>query len=144
MEEYQALATAIRYLMALVTWPGSPDRPLKLAVIGGYGFRTDLNAAFGQGTVWGRKVEVKYVNQSTFLERVQDFDAVFISPGEESRLPLILSKIHGKPLLTMGYAEGLARKGVMVNFMLESNRITLEIHTGQVKDAGLKIGRAHV
>ncbi len=139
LEEYQVLAKVIRHFLALVTWPMPPDRPLKFAVIGGNGFGTDLDVSFSRGPVGGRKVVLKYLSSGAYLADGESYDAVFIDRGEEARLPAILAKSAGKPVLTLGYSPGLAKRGVMVNFYLESSKIRFEVNTGRTKEAGLAI-----
>ena len=139
LEEYQALAKVLRHFVALVTWPGTSDRPLQIGVLGGSGFGTELDIAMGRTTVGGRKVQVHYLSATTFLKETTDYDVLFIDRGEDNYLPAILSKIQAKPTLTLGYGEDLARKGVMVNFLLKDNRIRFEVNASRVKDAGLVI-----
>lgn len=137
LEEYQALAKVMKPLLGLVSWPGSPDRPLRIAILGGAGFGTELDVVMGRATVGGRKVLLKYYSASSLLAEPPEFDVLFIDRGEESRLQAILAKTQKKPILTMGYAEGLARRGVMVNFYLEGNRMRFEINSNRVKEASL-------
>lgn len=139
LEEYQALAKVIRHFLAMVTWPGTPDRPMRLAVLGGNGFGTDLDVALGRGTVGGRRVDIRYLNLDAFLASTQDFDALFIDRGEEARLAQILPKVKGRPVLTMGYADGLGRKGIMVNFVLQGGRMNFEVNPGRLKESGITV-----
>lgn len=139
MDEYQALAKVLRHFIALVTWPATPDRPLQVGILGGAGFGTELDITLGRTTVGGRKVLVRYLTSSTFLSESADFDVLFIDRTEEGRLPAILAKTQARPVLTLGYGDDLARKGVMVNFFLKDNRIRFEVNATRVKDAGLVI-----
>ena len=61
MEEYQALSKVLKAFMGLVSWPGAADRPLRLVVIGGNGFGTDLDIAMSRGTVGGRRERGSWV-----------------------------------------------------------------------------------
>lgn len=139
LEEYQALAKFMKPVIALVTWPGNPDTPLRIGILGGIGFGTELDIVMNKATVGGRKVRIRYYTTSTFLQEPPDYDVLFIDQGQEDRLPAILAKTHGKPILTLGYAEGLARKGVMVNFYMESGRVRFEINPARVKEVGLSV-----
>ena len=139
LEEYQALAKIMKPVIALVTWPGDPDTPLRIGVLGGAGFGTELDIVMNKATVGGRKVQIRYFTASTFLSEPPNYDVLFIDRGQEDRLPAILARTHGKPILTLGYAEGLARKGVMVNFYLESGRVRFEVNASRVKEAGLGV-----
>lgn len=139
LEEYQALAKVLRHFIALVTWPGAPERPLRVGILGGAGFGTELDIALARSTVGGRKVQVRYATPAAFLNESMDYDVVFIDRGEDARLQAILARTQGKPVLTLSYGDGLARKGVMVNFFLEGNRIRFEVNANRIKEAGLGI-----
>jgi hypothetical protein len=139
LEEYQALAKVIKAFLGLVTWPGGTDRPLHLVVIGGNGFGTDLDTLLARGTVGGRRVEVHYVSATTFLTAPLEADALFVDRGQESVLPSILSKVKGRPVLTMGFAPALASRGAMVNFVVEGPRMTFEVNPNRAKEVGIVI-----
>ena len=139
LEEYQALAKVLKHFLALVTWPGHPDTPIRIGVIGGAGFGTELDIVMSKSTVGGRKVQIRYLSTSTFLSEPPNYDVVFIDRGEDGRLSAVLAKTHGKPILTISYLEASVRKGVMVNFLLEGNRIRFEVHPTRIKGAGLTI-----
>ena len=139
MEEYQALSKVLKLFLSLVTWPGQEERPLRVAVIGGTAFGTDLDVNLGRGTVGGRKVVIQYFSGPSFLADSHSFDAVFLDRGEETRLPAILEKTAGKPVLTMGYGQDPTRRGVMVNFFLENAAIRFEVNPNRIKEANLTI-----
>lgn len=139
MEEYQALSKVIKAFLGLVAWPVPLDRPLHLVVIGGNGFGTDLDASFSRGTVGGRRVDIRYVSASSFLTSPLEADALFVDRGHETNLPSILSKVKGRPVLTMGYAPSHAARGLMVNFQLEGPRMSFEVNPGRAREVGLII-----
>lgn len=139
LEEYQALAKVLKHFIALVTWPGLPDAPIRIGVLGGAGFGSELDFVMSKSTVGGRKVQIRYLSTSTFLSEPPNFDVVFIDRGEDGRLSAILSRTRGKAILTVSYLEPSVRKGVMVNFLLESNRIRFEVNPTRIKEAGLTI-----
>ena len=139
MEDYQALAKVLKPFISLVTWPGNPDTPLRIAILGGAGFGTELDAVMGRTTVGGRKVKLTYLTTSSFLSAPPECDVLFIDRGEESRITSILSKTGGKPILTLGYLEGSSRKGVMVNFYVDGSRIRFEVNRSRVQEAGLTV-----
>lgn len=139
LEEYQALAKVLKHFVALVGWPGAKEAPIRIGVLGGAGFGTELDIVMGKTTVGGRKVQIRYLSTSTFLSESPTFDVLFIDRGEESRLNAILARTHGKPVLTVSYLELAQRRGVMVNFFLEGNRIRFEVNPSRIKEAGLTI-----
>lgn len=139
LEEYQALAKVMKPFLGLVTWPGSPESPLRIAILGGAAFGTELDAVMARATVGGRKVKISYLSAGAFVSAPPQYDVLFIDRGEENRIPNILSHIEGKPILTLGYLEGPSRKGVMVNFYLEGSRIRFEINRSRLHDVDLTV-----
>lgn len=140
MGEYKAMSKILRHVLSLVTWPeGGSTRPLRLAVVGGLGFGVDLEAAMAQGTVGGRPAEVRFLSASALMESVGDYDAIFLDRGEEARLPALLARLRGRPILTLGFSEGMGQRGIMVNFFTEGERIKFEINPGRLKGAGLQV-----
>lgn len=139
IEDYQALAKVIKPFVSLVTWPGNPETPLRIVILGGAGFGTELDAVMEKSTVGGRKVKLNYLTTSSFLSAPPPCDVLFLDRGEENRIPSILSKIGGKSVLTLGYLEGGSRKGVMVNFYIEGSRIRFEVNRSRLQEAGLTV-----
>lgn len=142
LDEYQVLAKMMRIALAQVTWPGKPaDEPLRLAVIGGLNFGTKLDQALERGTIGGRSAVVTYLSVNAYLDEKQPFDVLFIDHGwaGEEHIGAMLRKTQGRPVLTMGYSEGLARRGVMMNFYLDGSRMRFEINPNRIKQSRLTL-----
>lgn len=142
MDDYLILAKMIRITLAQVTWAGKPtEEPLRLAVIGGVPFGLKLDQALKQGTIGGRTATISYLNLTTFLEDPRNYDVLFIDRGAvgEERLGPLLTRTQGRSILTIGYEEGLARRGVMMNFYLEGNHMHFEINPTRIKQARLTL-----
>jgi hypothetical protein len=138
--EYELLAKVIPIVLSLVSWPsagGTP--PLKVAVVGGIEFGVKLDRALENRTVGGRSVNLRYLTSSTFLKETQAYDVVFIDKDEKGSLDPILARVQGRPVLTMGYAEGLGQRGVMLNFYFDGDKIRFEANPKRIKDAGLNV-----
>jgi hypothetical protein len=62
----------------------------------------------------------------------------FISRSEEQRLPLILQKLHGANVLTVSDIPRFSQRGGVIGFMIESERVRIEINLRAAREAGLK------
>ena len=140
VSEYELLAKVIPIVLSNVSWPGAVgNRPLNVAILGGLEFGVWLDRGVGNRTVGGRTVVLRYTSPSRYLKEVAAFDVVFIDRGEEAALDAILSHLQGRPVLTLGYADGLAQRGVMLNFYFEAGKIRFEANPQAIKGAGLSV-----
>ncbi len=64
---------------------------------------------------------------------------VFISSSEIEKLDQTLDAISGLGVLTIGDTKGFAKRGVVINFLLEKNKVRFEINSDAANRAGLKI-----
>ena len=71
-----------------------------------------------------------------------DFDfcnILFISSTEKKNVTEILKRIEGHNILTIGDTRGYAKKGVMINFYHDKNKIRFEINIDALKRSQIKI-----
>jgi hypothetical protein len=54
-------------------------------------------------------------------------------------LPEILQRLQGASVLTVGEADRFARRGGMIGFVLEDNRVRLEVNRAAAEKAGLQL-----
>jgi hypothetical protein len=64
---------------------------------------------------------------------------VFISASEKGNLPQILEMLAGSSACTVGDTRGFAQQGIMVNFIIEQEKIRFEINTESARRAKLTI-----
>lgn len=136
--EYEVKAVFIYNLAKFIEWPDkSLDHSpiLTLYILGEDPFGTDLDAIRDK-LVKGKRVVVKQIDSPYALKNA---GILFISSSEEKRLQDILKGISGLPILTVGDTQSFAKKGVMVNFYIENNKIRFEINMEATERAGLKI-----
>ncbi len=72
-------------------------------------------------------------------DRAAKCEVLFISGSQEKKLTEILQRLEGAPVLTIGDTDTYARRGVMINFFIEGNKIRFKINLNQAKRAGLNI-----
>jgi hypothetical protein len=125
-----------------VAWPevgtagAGAAAAFRLCVVGADPVGDKLQELAGR-QVGGRPIEVA---------RVFDPDAgsgchlLFISASEERTLGQLLKKLDGAPILTVSDLPRFARRGGMIGFVTEDNRVRIEINQRTVREAGLRVG----
>jgi len=63
----------------------------------------------------------------------------FISHSEEGRLSDLLGALKDKPVLTVSDIDDFARRGGMIGFVTEDNKIKLVVNTSATNAAGLRV-----
>jgi hypothetical protein len=75
------------------------------------------------------------------FQSIEDVDChiLYLSRSEADRLDRVVSALAGKPILTVSDVNLAARRGFMVRFLTESNRIRLRVNLDAAKRAGITI-----
>ena len=137
--EYQVKAVFLFNFAQFVEWPAeafsSPDAPLVIGIVGDDPFGPFLAEVIRDEKPGGHPLEIRHFQRS----EQADCHILFISRSESSRLQPLLAGLAGKPILTVSDMENAARRGVMIRFLTESNRIRLRINLDATKRAGLTV-----
>jgi len=136
--EYDVKAAFLFNFAKFVEWPADAlpaDGTFVIGVAGADPFQRALRDLEG-ASVAGRRLVVR---RWTRLEEAPACQILFISASEEERLPAILQRIGGRPILTVGDADGFAARGVMINFRTREQKIRFEINLASAEAAGLKL-----
>ena len=64
---------------------------------------------------------------------------MFISKSEKSRLTDIFDSLGSASILTVSETENFARRGGIINFYLEGNKVRFEINSDAAQRKGIKI-----
>jgi len=138
--EYQIKAAFLFNFAQFVEWPATAftnaEAPLCIGVLGEDPFGTALEQTVLGETVHSRKLIVRH------SRRVEDLTAcqlIFISKSEKGRLAEILSKLDGREALTVSEIDGFARRGGVINFYLDGNKVRFEINPAIAQREGLKM-----
>jgi hypothetical protein len=136
-QEYVAKVRLLEKITAYVEWPSAPaEAPFVLAVVGRTPFGDELDNYFQGKSVKGRPVQIRYFRGP---EDIGDCDLLFVCASEKDRLPQILGKVRGRPVLTLGDTPGFASSGVMINLVREENRLAFEVNITRTREAGLRM-----
>jgi len=137
--EYQVKARYVSVLPDYIKWPqgsGLEGRQLVIGVIGESPFERYLDDLFTPGKGQSRKARIVYLQNR---QGVESCDVLFIPESESDRLYEILRRTKGRPILTIGDSPDFARRGVMVNLLLDRNRVALEVNLTTLRNSGLEV-----
>lgn len=139
LPEYPVKAAFLYHFVEFVEWPRSSPLPPSTVTVGVLGrdpFGEVLDKAVLHKTAAGRTLTIR---RFASLEELQPCEILFISTSEMARLPEILVRLQGAPVLTVGEADRFARHGGMIGFFFEDNRVRLEVNRAAAESAGLRV-----
>jgi hypothetical protein len=138
--EYQVKAVFLFNFSQFVDWPpqafSDARAPLVIGVLGADPFGADLDEVVRGETVNGRPLLVRRFRR---VEEIKDCHILFIGGSERARLEQILQALQGRSILTVSDDEDFARRGGMIRFTTDKNRIRLGVNLEAAVTAGLTI-----
>jgi hypothetical protein len=70
---------------------------------------------------------------------LKDCNILFVSASEKEHIDSVVDAMKWLPILTIGDAPGFARRGGIMNFTLEDNKVRFEVNVEAAKHADLTI-----
>jgi hypothetical protein len=137
---YEVKAAFLYNFAQFVEWPtnafADAQSPIVIGILGEDPFGASLNEIVRGENVNGRPLAIAH------YQRVEDIKAcqiLFISQSESRRLEEILASLKGRGILTVGDIDGFAKRGGMIRFVIENNRVRFRIDVEAAKAANLTI-----
>src|ERR1700704_1304416 len=141
--EYLIKAGFIYNFAKLVEWPttafAQPDSPIVIGILGDDPFGATLDRIVADKKIDGRGFAVKRVKWSRDFKDLRDCNILFVSSSEKEHIESVIDAMKGLPILTIGDAPGFAKRGGIINFMLEDNKVRFEVNVEAAKHADLTI-----
>lgn len=138
--EYPVKLAFLYNLTKFVEWPEGSYRdagaPLAICIAGEDPFQADLEGELRARRVGGHPLEVRTVRPSDNLTSCR---VVFIPVSARTLAAQIVKTLNGSSTLTVGEHDGFAAQGGIVNFLVEGNKLRLEVNRSAADRAGLKI-----
>jgi hypothetical protein len=138
--EYKFKAVYLYNFLQFIEWPPQAFQgeswPIVVGVVGNDAFSGMLEQTVKDETIRDRPVIVRRISG---VEETKACHVLFIAKGEEKNLHDILSKIKGKPILTVSETVEFVRQGGAINFYLEGNKLRFEVNLSAVKAANLVV-----
>lgn len=122
--EYELKAAFLYQIVKFVELPAAGEGSLTLCVLGGnpFGPLFDSLAEQARGT---RRIAVRPLDASA---EPAGCAMLYVAPGAERHLDRVVALARGSGMLTLGDSEGFARRGVMLNFYPEQDKLRFEIN----------------
>lgn len=138
--EYEVKAAFLFNFGKFVEWPADAfavtGEQFIVGVLGEDPFGVILEETVAGKAVQGKKLVVKR------FSRVKDAahcHILFISSSEEGRLTEILSALAHRKVLTVAEMPEFARRGGMIRFRMENNKVRFDINLTAAQRAGLTV-----
>ena len=136
--EYQVKATYLYNFGKYVKWPGtlpaSKGDSFPVCVFGQDPFGAILDSTLAGETLDGKPVVLRRISK---LQDAVDCRILFISSTEEKRLKEILAALGGGGVLTVSDMPGFTRRGGMIQFLLEGNKVRFEVNLASAENSKL-------
>jgi hypothetical protein len=140
VDEYAVKAAFLYNFAKFVEWPGSvfAAHPAthRFCVYGADLFGPALLQGLEKKLVQGRRVVLLHPALPQELAACQ---IVFLSRGDDARLPEVLRAVGRLPVLLVGESEGFAQRGGMINFVVDADHVRFEVNRRAAAAAGLQI-----
>lgn len=138
--EYEVKATYLYNFSRFVDWPvrvvQAQSDSFAICVLGQDPFGPALNATLADETINGKNVVAKRIPRP---EEAVNCRILFISSSEEGHLKQILAVLDRASVLTVSDLPQFSRRGGMVQFVLDGNRVRFEVNLTPAEHAGLTL-----
>jgi YfiR/HmsC-like len=121
-------------------WPTKPEQrvfgPFVIGVLGEDPFGTFLDLAVAGERIDGRAVIVRRFADPQSLG---DCDLLFVARSQQRAVDAILSRLEGRPTLTVADFDGFVDGGGIVEMFVEQDRVRFRIGRAAARAAGLNM-----
>ncbi len=140
VSEYQVKAAYVYNFSKFVEWPAQafagPAAPIRLCVLNDQAFESELNTLSRQDGRRSRRDGGAGAKRKTVPARAKSCLSTrhkISSPAKSSML------LRGTSVLTVGESERFVEKGGIINFVLQDDRVQLQVNHKAATQAGLHI-----
>ena len=137
--DYQVEAVYLTKFGRFVEWPAAArggDDKFTICVIGQDPLGAALDNAV-QGETIGRAAVA--ARRITKVEDVTGCKVLFIPVSEDGQVKAILAALSSQSVLTVSDANGFTRRGGMIQFVIDGNRVRFEVNLAAARQASLTL-----
>lgn len=137
--EYQVKAAYVFNFGKFVKWPvaaASPGDSFSICVLGEDTFGSVLESTLAGQSIGGKPVTVKRIAKP---RDAASCHILFISSADESHLRDIFSTLGQSAVLTVSDIPDFSKRGGMIQFVLEGDRVRFEVNRASAEEAGLTL-----
>jgi len=137
--EYQVKAAYLYNFGKFVEWPTgvtASESSFNICVLGQDPFSSTFGTTIAGESIKGKNVLIKRI------PRAQDAvgcHILFVSSSEEARLKEILAALDKTSVLTVSDMPQFTRRGGMIQFVTEANRVRFEVNLTNAERTGLTL-----
>ncbi len=134
--EYEVKAAYLYDFGKFVAWPANATAAgeFTICVQGVDPFGATLDAITAGERINGKKIAI---NRITKPQEAVSCHILFISSSEESQLKEILATLDKTSVLTVSDISQFTRRGGMIQFVVEANKVRFEVNVTSAERAGL-------
>lgn len=140
VSEYQVEATYLYNFGRFVQWPpngaAAKGDSFSICVLGQDPFGSTLDSTLAGETLEGKPLKVKRISTPRDAGECR---ILFISSTEENHLREILAALDESCTLTVSDMPAFSRRGGMIQFVLEDNKVRFEINLAKAETAKLTL-----
>ena len=136
--EYEVEAAYLSNFGRFAEWPVKPvpGEAFHVCVLGQDPFGALLDNALKGEDIGNSPMEARRI---TNAEEALSCRIVFISSAKEAQLPGILTALGSANILTVSDMPAFTRRGGMIQFVIDGNRVRFEINLNAAQRAGLSL-----
>ena len=136
--EYQVKAAYLANFPKFIEWPAkvTKSESFNICVLGQDPFGAALDAAVAGETIDRVPIAARRISRA---QDALDCRVLFISSSEESQWKEILAALKTLSVLTVSDMHEFTRRGGIVQFILDGNRVRFEVNLAATKPPGLKL-----
>ena len=138
--EYQVKAAYLANFGRFVEWPGSAavakSESFNICVLGRDPFGADLDAALAGETIGSAHMAAKRISRP---QDAVDCRILFISSSEVSQWKEISTALKTLSVLTVSDMPQFARRGGIIQFLLDGNKVRFDINLAATERVGLNL-----
>ena len=137
--EYEVKAAYLYNFGKFVGWPAKVAADgdfFSICVLGEDPFGASFDATIAGESINGKRVVIKRITKP---QDATDCRILFISSSEESRLKEILFTLDKASVLTVSDISQFTRRGGMIQFVTEANRVRFEVNLTNAEHAALTL-----
>lgn len=139
-DEYQLKAVFLYNFAHFTEWPPNAltdsNSPLVIGILGDDPFSGNLDDLVRGEKVNGHPLIVQRYQQ---VEDIKACHVLFVSRSEMKHLERIFTTLKNRSVLTVGDADGFAKRGGMIRFVNENNKIRFRVNVEAARAANLTI-----
>ncbi|UII31327.1 YfiR family protein [Fulvivirga ulvae] len=120
-----------------IEWPTSDTLDyFTITILGEGDINQYLYDIYKNRTIKNKPVKINVIDK---IDSLENCNILFINTEQAKDLDKVLDKVRSKPILTIGDTQGFAKKGIIINFYLEQNKVRFELNISAAKSSGLDV-----